>query len=82
MVSPLLDNYLNNISDAIDISNLSILITNFYRSFLNYEVLHNQTKNYIIGHYNPNKKMKILKLMMMIYLIKKNVQNMDILFLF
>lgn len=59
MVSPLLDNYLNNISDAIDISNLSILITNFYRSFLNYEVLHNQTKNNIIGHYNPNKKENI-----------------------
>lgn len=53
LLSPLIDTYLNNISNPLCPSNVSTLISNFYCSFLNYEVLHNETRKDIIGHYNP-----------------------------
>lgn len=47
---PLIDTYLNEIDSPNDINKKSILLSNFYRSLLNYEVHHNETKSDKKGH--------------------------------
>lgn len=50
LIDPLLDTYLNKIDESNDINRKSILLSNFYRALLNYEVLHNETRDNIRGH--------------------------------
>lgn len=47
---PLINTYLSEIKNPDDINKKSILVSNFYRSLLNYEVHHNETRIYKKGH--------------------------------
>lgn len=47
---PLIDTYLNEIDSPNDINKKSILLSNFYRALLNYEVHHNETRSDKKGH--------------------------------
>lgn len=47
---PLIDFYLNEIDSPNDINKKSILLSNFYRALLNYEVYHNETRITKKGH--------------------------------
>ena len=47
---PLIDTYLSEIYSPNDIDKKSILLSNFYRALLNYEVHHNETRSDKKGH--------------------------------
>ena len=47
---PLIDTYLSEIDSPNDIDKKSILLSNFYRALLNYEVHHNETRSDKKGH--------------------------------
>lgn len=47
---PLIDTYLSDIDSPNDINKKSILLSNFYRALLNYEVHHNETRSDKKGH--------------------------------
>ena len=55
LVTPLLDTYLQLPNTGSDIKRDSLLIRNFYRSLLNYEVNHNSSRIYKKSHSSVSK---------------------------